>query len=240
MGTAVNGWTTLAEQPLVLVREYSFGAGKANALVVGLPNNKLMIMSPPTGVSIEELRALDKVGSVVALLETNGAHHLGLGPTHEAFPQAISYAAPRAAERIRKKSKEQVGELAPLELLAPLLGDRVSVLAVDGDKIGDALVRVQTDKGILLYAGDYIANIAVLPNNFMFKLVFKLTDSGPGLKVFNVFFKFFVKNKAAARDFLIRELEGHPPAILVPAHGDVVERPNLGPTLVSMLRAAVR
>lgn len=239
MGTTIRGWTTIAERPLVLLREYSFGSGAANALVVQLPQNKLLIMSPPTGVPIDELRALNAVGTVVALLETNGSHHMGLGPAREAFPQAVSYAAPQAAERIRKKGKDY-GELAPLETLTPLLGDKVNVLAVDGGKIGDALIRVETEKGTLLYTGDFIANIPKLPNNFLFKLVFKLTDSGPGLKVFNIFFKFFVKNPAQARDCLIRELTTHPPAIIVPAHGAVVERADLAPTLVSMLQASVR
>ncbi len=239
MTTTIKGWTTLAEQPLVLIKEYSFGQGTANALAVGLPGQQLLIMSPPTGVPVEELRALSAAGKVVALLETNGAHHLGLGASREAFPQAVTYAAKRAAERIRKKGKD-FGELAPLENLTPLLGDKVSVLAVEGDKIGDALIRVRTEKGIILYTGDYIANIRELPKNFLFRLVFKLTDSGPGLKVFNLFFRFFVKDRAVARDFLIRELESNPPSILAPAHGDVVARNDLGPTLVSMLRTAVR
>ena len=55
--------------------------------------------------------------------------------------------------------------------------------------------------------------------------------------MFGLFFKFFVKDPKAARAFLIRELEANPPAILVPAHGDVVERSDIGPTLVGMLRA---
>jgi len=235
MATAVKGWTTLTEQPPVLVREYSFGAGKANAMAVGLPGRKLLIMSPPTGIPIDELRGLEALGDVVALLETNGAHHLGLGPALQAFPNAVTYAAPRAAQRIRKKGKN-FGQLASLDALTPLLGDKVSVLAVAGDKIGDALVRVQTEKGTVLYAGDYIANIRELPKHFLPKLMFRLTDSGPGLKVFRIFFKFFVKDRAAARDFLIRELEANPPSILAPAHGDVVERSDLGTTLISMLR----
>lgn len=235
MGIAVKGWTTLTEQPLVMVREYSFGAGKANALVVGLPEQRLLIMSPPIGLSVEELRELNAVGTVVALLETNGAHHMGLGASLAAFPSAKSYAALRAAERIRKKGKDY-GQLLPLDQLSPLLGDKVAVLEVEGDKIGDALVRVQTERGTLLYAGDYIANFPELPKAFVPKWLFKLTDSAPGLKVFSIFFKFFVKDRVRARDYLIREVQAHPPAIVTPAHGDVIERADLGPTLISLLQ----
>jgi hypothetical protein len=101
------------------------------------------------------------------------------------------------------------------------------------------IVSVRSEQGTLMYVGDFIANIQTLPRNLLFRLMFKLTDSGPGLKVFNIFFKFFVADKHAARDFLIRELEASPPTIVVPGHGDVVRRAELGPTLVSMLRAAV-
>ena len=97
-----------------------------------------------------------------------------------------------------------------------------------------------TDKvpGWTTHAGDFIANINTLPSNLLFRLFFRLTDSGPGLKVFNAFFKFFVKNGKAARACLIAELEKHPPSILVPAHGDVVQKPDLAPTLIGMLRSA--
>src|SRR5262245_55639891 len=214
MTTTLQGWKTIAESPLLLVREYRFGPGAANALVVGLPNKKLMIVSPPTNIPAADLTALNAHGEVVALLAINGAHHLGLGPCRSAFPNAVTYAAARASDRIRKKGKD-CGQLESLDALKPLLGDKVSVLAVDGDKIGDVILRVQTEKGIVLYAGDFVANIQSLPNNFFFKMMFKLTDSAPGFKVFRLFFKLFVADRNAARDFLIREVEANPPAIVV-------------------------
>jgi hypothetical protein len=237
MTTTVPGWSTLAENPLVLVREYAFGPGRANAMAVGLPNGKLMIISPPVGVEIAELKALAQHGDVVALLANNGVHHLGLSPARRAFPDAVTYATARAGARIRDKGKDP-GQLEPIQALQPLLGDAVSVFAVDGDKVGDVLVRVRTEKGVVLYASDFIANVQALPSNFIFRMMFKFTDSGPGLKVFRLFFKFFVADRVAARDFLVKELEANPPAVLVPAHGDVIARSDLAPTLVGMLRAA--
>jgi hypothetical protein len=233
----VPGWTTLSESPLVLVKEYGFGPGMANALAVLLPDRKWAIMSPPPGLSPAEVEGFRARGSVAALIENNGAHHLGLGPCRALFPEAVTYAAPRAAERIRKKGKD-FGQLSSIESLRPLLGDKVSVIEVSGDKIGDVIMRVQSERGGILYLSDFIANIQKLPKNLLFRLMFKLTDSGPGLKVFGMFFKFFVSDKKAACDFLIRELEQNAPNIIVPAHGDVVERSDIGPTLVGMLQAA--
>jgi hypothetical protein len=236
--TTVEGWRTLAEQPLVLVREYKFGPGYANALAVQLPNQKLLLVSAPLGLPATELQALAAHGEVVAMVAINGAHHLGLPDSRSAFPNAVSYATTRARDRIMKKNQAP-GQLEPIENLRPLLGDKVSVIAADGCKIGDVLVRVQTERGTLLYVGDFIANIPTLPKNPLAWLMFRLTNSGPGLKVFKIFFTFFVSDKKALRDFLIREIEARPPTILVPGHGEVVERPELAPTLISMLRAAV-
>jgi glyoxylase-like metal-dependent hydrolase (beta-lactamase superfamily II) len=238
MSTNVAGWTTLAEEPLVLLREYTFGPGYANALAVGLPDGKLLLISTPFGLTPTEGQALAAHGDVVAMVAINGAHYLGLPAASAAFPNAISYATARARDRILKKSTAP-GQLADIEKLKPLLGDKVSVIPADGCKIGDVIVRVQTERGTLLYVGDFIANIPTLPKNLLFRLMFKLTDSGPGFKVFQIFFKFFASDKIALRDFLIREIEARPPAILVPGHGEVVARPELAPTLVAMLRAAV-
>jgi hypothetical protein len=236
MTVHVPGWTTLAEDPPVLVREYAFGPGKANSLAVGLPDRKWLIVSPAANLGPGDAEGFAQHGNVVALVANNGTHHLGLGPCSSLFKGAVTYATPRAAERIRKKGKD-FGQLESVDKLKPLLGDKVALIAVDGDKVGDVCVRVQTEKGTLFYSSDFIANINTLPSNPIFKLVFKLTGSGPGLKVFNIFFKFFVRDGKAARASLIQELEKNPPRILVPAHGDVVDRADLGPTLVGMLRA---
>lgn len=238
MSTLISGWATLSETPPVLVRSYSFGGGRANALAIGLPDQKWLIVSPPPDLTEPEAQAFRAKGQVVALLENNGSHHLGLGPWRKEFPDAVSYALPAAAVRIRKKGKD-VGQLQSLEPLLPLLGEAVFVLPVPGCKIGDVLVRVRTDAGTVLYASDFIANLPMLPRNPIGRLLFWLTDSGPGLKVFGIFFRFFVADRVAVRECLIQELEANPPAILVPAHGDVVTRADLGPTLIGMLRSAL-
>ena len=233
----IAGWTTLSEHPLSLMREYSFGRGRSNTLVIALPNRKLLIVSPPLGVPEAELRALSEHGEVVALLAINGAHHLGLGPCRAVFPNAVTYAAPGARERIQKRGKD-FGELKPLEALTPLLGDKIRLQEIEGVKFGDVVLHATTEHGNLFYASDFFVNIPKLPN-ILIELLFSLSGSGPGLKVFRLYFLGFVRKRAAARDHLIRELQAHPPSIMVPAHGQIAQQPDLGSTLVSMLRAAI-
>lgn len=236
MQTFVPGWTTLAEHPLALVKEYSFGPGAANALAVQLPDGGWLMMSPPPAFSAEEIAAFQALGPMRAVVENNGAHHLGLGPARRSFPSAITYATRDAAARIRKKGKDY-GELESLDSLRPLLGERISFTEVAGTKVGDAVMYVHTDRGTIFYASDCIANIQELPRHPIFRLVFKWSDSAPGLKVFRIFFRFFVKDRVAARSSLIGDLRTKSPTILVPAHGAVLERPDLAPTLIGMLES---
>jgi hypothetical protein len=175
---------------------------------------------------------------VSALLANNGAHHLGLAGFSKRFPKAVCYATEPARARISQKSKQPVS-LQPLTLLLPKLSNKVQVVVADGCKVGDVIVRVHSNKGPLLFVGDFFANIQKLPWNPLFRLMFKLTKSAPGFRVFGIFFKFFASDRTALREFLIREIEAHPPAMMIPAHGDPVTRPDLAPTMVSMLRAAV-
>ena len=141
-------------------------------------------------------------------------------------PSPTRRRAPRRASARRARTRANSSRSRSCR---PRRASKIALIEIAGNKVGDVCLRVRTEKGALFYAGDFFANIRTLPSSLLFRLVFKLTNSGPGLKVFGVFFKFFVADKGAARDALISELEANPPAILVPAHGDVVVRENLGP-----------
>lgn len=220
------------------MREYSFGPGLANALMVRLQDGSLLLVSPPTDPSPSELDAIAGLGEVSALLANNGAHYLGVAGFCKRFPKAICYATDAARARIAQKSKQPVA-IQSLSQLLPKLSSKLEIVAADGCKVGDVLVRIHSDKGPLLFVGDFFANIQKLPWNPLFRLMFKLTKSGPGFRVFGIFFKFFASDKVALREFLIREIEAHPPTTMIPAHGAPVTQPDLAPTMVSMLRAAV-
>lgn len=233
--TALPGWTRLTHQPPVFVRDYSFGPGRATSVAVLLPDARWLLISPPTDLSVAEREAFGAAGEVAALLANNGAHYLGLGPWTAAFPGAVSYASARAAARIRAKTKGALS-LRPLSELVPHVAGVLTLIEMAGDKIGDVLVRIGTERGPVLYVSDMVANFQELPPNPLFALLFRMFDAAPGLKVFTPFFTFFVKDKAAAKACLVRELEAHPPTVLVPAHGDVVDRPELARELITLLR----
>lgn len=230
-----NSWQTLSTTPLLLRREYSFGPGLANSTVLGLGDDRLLLISPPNEkAALEELL---EFGDVIAIIEISGAHHMGLEQCRAVFPTAEVYASEIAAQRIAQKAHNP-GKIEPLDGLRRLVGEQLDIVEVPGCKTGDVLLRAQTERGATWWVGDFVGN-GPLPSNLLLKLMFKLTKSGPGFRVNRIFFRFFVADKGAAKGFFLEQLESHPLDYLIPAHGEPVSREKLSGELVEMFNAAV-
>jgi hypothetical protein len=88
-------------------------------------------------------------------------------------------------------------------------------------KTGEVLVRIASERGLVWYVTDIVMNLPVLPSNPVFKLLFRLSGSGPGLKLNNIAPLFMVRDKAALKRWLAAEFDKAPPSWLIPTHGDI-------------------
>lgn len=237
MASKQNGWEVISERPLVVRREYSFGAGEANATAIEVEDGKLLLVSPPLGIegAYDELR---EHGEVIAISQLNGAHYMGIEEARAAFPFARVFASDTAATRIRNKAQDP-GEIEPLDAFRELVGARLEIVEVPGHKLGDIILRAQTDMGMAWWTGDIVANMPPA-NNFLFRLANKWTDSGPGFKVNRLFLKFFAQDQVAIRNFFIEQLAAQPMDVFVPAHGDPILREDLATEMTEMFRTAVK
>lgn len=232
-----TSWSVLTQDPIIVRREYSFGPGMANATAVAIGDGRLLLISPPTAVEPEVLEELREYGEVVAILEPNGVHHMGLELCHEIYPYAVAYVTEVAGRRIAKKEKNP-GAFEPIENLRDLVGDKLDVLEVPGNKVGDVIVRAKTEKGMAWWFGDFIGN-GPLPNNWLIKALIKWTKSGPGFMVNRIFFKLFVADRIKARDWFLDELKTTPVDLFIPAHGEPIQRAGLAEELTQMLAEAM-
>ncbi len=239
MKTNPQGWTVIDADACVLSLTYSFGGeGLANCFTAKLASGGLLIISPPTKASPEMLEQLAPYGKVEAIVANNGFHHLGIRRWRELAPEARFFAAPGAAARIAKKSKD-AGEFEPLSALQPLLGEGVAVVEVPSSKCGETWARAEIDGGHAWYASDLLANIKELPSNFLFRMLFKLTKSGPGYRVFNLAVKFIIKDKRVALGAMLEDVRKHPPAVMVPAHGAILSDETIAAETERLLTAAL-
>jgi hypothetical protein len=239
MQTTQHGWRIIDGDAGVLSFSYKFaGEGQANCFTAKLPSGGLMVISPPSRATAEEIGDLAAYGPVEVIIANNGFHHLGIASWREQFPRARCFAAPGAITRIAKKSKD-AGELEPLSALQPLLDDRVAVIEAPASRAGETWARAKIDGGYAWYASDVLANMPQLPSSFIVRTLFKLTKSAPGYKVFNFAVKFILSDKKRALGMMLEDVRKHPPTVMVPAHGVILSQPSLAAETEQLLVAAI-
>jgi hypothetical protein len=239
MQTSQHGWRIIDGDAAVLSFSYGFGAeGQANCFTARLASGGLLVISPPGRISAAEFGDLAAYGEVEAIVANNGFHHLGIAHWRKQFPNARCFAAPGAADRIAKKSNN-AGELEPLSALEPLLGEGVGVVEAPSSKCGETWAWAKIAGGYAWYASDVLANMDQLPSNFLFRMMFKLTKSAPGYKVFNLAVKFIIKDKKLALGAMLDDVRKHPPTVMVPAHGGILTGDSIAADTEQLLVAAL-
>lgn len=239
MQTTPGGWTIIDAEAGVLSFSYMFAReGQANSFVARLPSGGLMIISPPRKIDDAALAELAAYGKVEAIVSNNGFHHLGIARWRELFPQARCFAAPGAAARIAKKSKD-AGALEPLSALQPLLGPDVAVVEAPKSKAGETWAWAKIGGGHAWYASDILANMERLPSNFVVRLLFKLSNSAPGYKVFSLAARLILQDRKAAFSRLLDDVRKHPVKVMVPAHGGVLDHATVGTETEALISAAL-
>jgi hypothetical protein len=218
--TTPHGWRVFDASTPILIYEYSFGPGLANALAVG-GGDGLVIVSPPCRVAPGVFDDLARYGAVRALVASNAFHYLGIPEWKARFADAAIFAPAQSIARVEKQSK--VRGIRPLSEAMSIAGQRLELVDMPHYKTGEVLVRITTERGRIWYVTDVIMNMPSLPSNPIAKLVFGLSRSGPGLKFNNVAPLFMVANKPALRRWLADEFRNAPPDFLIATHGDVVD-----------------
>lgn len=240
MQTTQHGWRIIDSDAGVLSFTYKFGAeGLSNCFTAKLPSGGLMVISPACKITPEEIGDLAAFGPVEAIVANNGFHHLGIARWREQFPKARCFAAQGAADRIAKKSKD-AGELEPLSALEPLLGDGIAVIETPASKCGETWARVRIGGGgWAWYASDLLANLPQLPPGFLIRMMFKFSGSAPGYKVFHLAAKFILTDKKRTLAAMLEDVRKHPPSVMVPAHGTILDNAKVAADTEQLLAAAI-
>jgi hypothetical protein len=218
----LRGWNVIDEERAVLWREYEFTKGAYATTLVFRGADGLVVVSPGKGLEAADYDVLSRFGEVRALVANNTFHHLGQGPWRERFPQAESYAAPKALEKLRKKAPSI--SFRSLDELALPPTARLHVLP--GFNNGEVLFSVGTRHGSVWYTGDLLTNIQRARKPPLGWL-FKWTDSAPGFRLFKIAVWAFVRDRRAVKERMTALLAEDPPAIIVPAHGPAVTTGNV-------------
>jgi hypothetical protein len=226
METTTKGWNVLDRESAILWRQYAFGSGGlATTMVFRGAGDGLIVMSPGNRIDEGALDELADFGNVVALVASNAYHWLGQPFWRKRFPTARSFAPAQGIKRLSKKMPDTNFE--PLEALAPVLGDRATVVEAPGFKVGNAFATARSKSGTYWYPSDLLSNVPTLPPGFVFRTLMSMTDSAPGYRLFRPSVWLQVKDKPVLRAWIDQELAKSAPATVVPAHGPPVTAPDL-------------
>lgn len=230
MEATPNGWRIFDAKTPALTYLYSFGPGTANSLAVG-GRDGLVVVSAPCKVADGVFDDLSRFGKVRALVASNAFHHMGIPEWKRRFPEAEIFAPAQSIARVEKQTK--LRGIRPLAEAKAITGTELELVDMPHYRMGEVLVRVHTDRGLVWYVTDIVMNLRALPPHPIAKAMFGLTRSGPGLKFNNLAPLFMVKDKKALKRWFAAQLSLDPPNWLIPTHGDIVEA---GPRMDEMRR----
>lgn len=211
-------WRSLTADGNVRWLKYSWGPASASSLAIRLPHRGWLVVSAPVGASASAADELEADGGVALLLAPNAYHHLGQRAWRRRFPTATSWAPRSAHPRLTAKSKDIPYGAA--EDLAAELSPHIEVVAPDGQKTTDLLLRTETGGDVVWWLGDLFSNTGPADAIWPLRLLARLAGSGPGFRRNTKPGLVYVRDQATWLASVRSALTPRLPTIAVPAHGD--------------------
>ena len=224
----MGGWEKVGDG--IWVRGYRFNDNPLNSSAIALDDGGLMVISPATDLSDADYTELDEIGTVRALVSPGAFHNMGLPAWSARYPEAGIYGPAAAAAHIAK-THPGLPALKDFAALSELLPEGVTVEECEGMGQPDAMIIVRRDDGITWLSNEVITNWKGWPSKLMFRVIFRLTGSGPGLNINTMALMLTKGKKPIVKDYFLRTLDDAPLTRLVPCHGEVLEDADLASKL---------
>lgn len=218
----------------VWVREYPFRGNSINSSAIDMGTGGLMVVSPGTNVPESDFAALDRLGTVKALVAPGSYHHMGLPEWSARYPEAGLFGPTSAIAHVAGQHRA-LKALQPLDVLQRLLSDEFVLEEVNGCKHPDLFLALTRGGAVTWFTNELISNNATYPKSFVFRTLFRLNGDHPGLNVSRVASMLIRANRRSVRTYLEGKLASVPPTRLVPCHGEVLDDPELGRKLAEIL-----
>jgi len=215
-------WESVDEAGRVRRWEYAIGAARANAVAIDLGGTWVVISPPTDGVGRS---ALDRLGTVTAIVAPNGFHRAGMAAAEAHWPAATIHCDPRGQRRVAAVCRDP-GRVRPLTELAARLPADVEIFVPPFLKRPDTIARVSTAAGVVWYFNDLVINLDRFPPGWWARLLLRVLGFRAELMVNPVGGRhLFPGDRKALASWLGAELARLPATALVTGHGPVVRDP---------------
>jgi hypothetical protein len=208
-------WGEIGTGSGVWYRSYAAGPAIANCLVIDIGDGKLAVLSPSKGTSDADFDWVDAKGTVTALVAPNGGHDMGQPEWQARYPDAGCYGPPEGLGALNKLGLRTFEPIS--ELSTP---DEVRIVEAHGSRVGSIHMSCTRGGRPVVYVDELVSNNPELPSSLMFKFMFWLTGSGPGLSLNYLYNRLFVRDRKALVAAIQERLVGDP--IVLCAHGDPI------------------
>ncbi len=230
-------WTLVEPTLPVLVGCYRLGAHvQANAVVVGLGGDKVMLLSPPSAPDADALHqalvdgcpGLPGGAEVIAIATPSRGHTAGFAHAAARWPAARIYAPADAIAKVQTLVPAD-RTVEPLAALASSLPAPLSLVIPPHQRLSDAIGRFRTDAGTVWYVNDLLTNMTSLPEPWLLRTALGLLGFATGLRPNRFAWRRrIVSDASALSGWFAQELALAPPLALVVGHGPpVVDRAAL-------------
>lgn len=189
-------------------------------MAVRLDDGSWLIVSPSCNPSAQALDALEKDGSVTALLAPNGFHYLGQQAWRDRFPKATSYAADGARERLTTKSPNVPYE--SFDVLKAKLPPRIGLHLPDGMKVPDLLLHATSGGKTIWFSGDILSNIGPADLALPMRLMMSLFGGATGYRLNRAPSMVYIGDRSVWKQSVLAAIEKSAPSAILPAHGNPV------------------
>jgi hypothetical protein len=193
----------------------------ANSYALRLKDGDLAVISPRAAPEPSFFAATEALGAVTVLVAPNSGHDLGQAAWQEHYPAAATF-APAVAGPALHKAKPKLRPFEPLAKLTERLPAGVQLVDLPGVSAGFTMISIEAGEERALVVDEAVANAPKLFGPAVFRLVFWLTNSGPGLARNKVWWAVFAKDKRGVAKALVEAIDAKKPTVLLPLHGEPI------------------
>jgi hypothetical protein len=199
---------------------------------VRLASGGLLVVNPGAPLAATARADLQALGKIEYLLAPNHFHHLGISAWQKELGPIPVLASAQAHARLGKRGYAPLHEPREIESLLP---PEASFLLPAETRTGEIWLRLAIDGRTTWVVGDAFFHVLHAPRNLA-GLFLRFSGTVPGLRIGGTFKFGHLRDRRAYREWLLQRIEADPPAVLVPAHGEIASAPDLARSMVALIQ----